>query len=212
MAAKRSLPRSAPCSAPCSARSRPPAFTPVKLRGRKDGWSAEVQCAFLAQLYVTGSVAAAARAVGRSRASAYKLRERPDAHSFTRSWDQILAGPSKDGTRPTRRRQVADWRKLTHDQLNWRIEQGFWQPVLYRGKMCGIVREPDDSALLRLISRLYGGRTMLRIPMPRVVVRTSPQIRVSVSCWGEEIASFGADGKETKRPFVTRPSPQQSRR
>ncbi|MEM1052912.1 MAG: hypothetical protein AAGI28_12550, partial [Pseudomonadota bacterium] len=168
------MPQSSPKSRrkPCSTRSRPPAFTPVKLRGRKDGWSPEVQCAFLAALYKTGSVTAAATLVGRSRASAYKLRERRGAESFARSWDQVLSGPSKDGSRPTRRRPVADWRKLTREDLDWRSDQGFWKPILYHGKMCGIAREPDNTALLRLMSRLGGGRTLRQIPMPRVVVKT----------------------------------------
>jgi hypothetical protein len=182
----------------------------VKLRGRKDGWNAEVQCAFLAQLYITGSVAAAAKAVGRSRASAYKLRERRDAESFARSWDKVLSGPMDDGSRPSRRRPVVDWRKLTQEDLNWRIEQGFWKPILYRDRMCGIAKEPDNTALLRLVSRLKGGRTMLRIAMPRVVVRTRPQIRVSVSCSGEEIASLEAKEREDKKPASTPSSTDRS--
>ncbi|GAB5348881.1 hypothetical protein [Alteriqipengyuania sp. 357] len=64
---------------PCAhhVRRRPGWFRPVPLRARRDGWSPWRQCAFLAQLYFTGSVAAAARRVGMSRASAYRLRERP---------------------------------------------------------------------------------------------------------------------------------------
>ena len=56
-------------------RRRPGWFRPVPLRSRRDGWSAERQCAFLTQLYLTGSVTAAARAVGMSRASLAKLQE-----------------------------------------------------------------------------------------------------------------------------------------
>ena len=63
-------------------RLRPGWFRPVPLRSRRDGWSAERQCAFLAQLYLTRSVTSAARAVGMSRASAYRLREREEAESF----------------------------------------------------------------------------------------------------------------------------------
>lgn len=69
-------------------RRRPSWFRPVPLRGRRDGWSEVRQCAFLAQLYVTGSVSAAARAVGISRASAYRLRERAGAESFAFAWDR----------------------------------------------------------------------------------------------------------------------------
>lgn len=168
-----STPRRAPKSRrkPCSTRSRPQSFTPVKLRTRKDGWSLTVQCAFLAQLYVTGSVAAAAKAVGRSRASAYKLRQRPGATSFAKNWDAILAGPQKGpqegplhlqqgqtmGQGRKKRRRVADWRKLTQEELFWRVEQGQLRPVIYRGKMRSIAQKPDNSALLRLLSRLDRG-------------------------------------------------------
>jgi hypothetical protein len=151
-----------PCSKrpkPCSTRSRPPAFTPVKLRGRRDGWTPEVQCAFLAALYSSGSVAAAAKAVGRSRASAYKLRQRPGGESFARSWDKVLAGPASEGPCNSRQRRVADWRKLTHEELFWRFEQGLWRPVIFRGKMRAIARKPDNSALFRLLARLEGGRS-----------------------------------------------------
>lgn len=135
-------------------RSRPPAFVPVKLRARRGGWSPELQCRFLAALYANGSVAAAAKAVGRSRASAYALRNRPGAQSFAAAWDHILAGPSAPGIPPERKRRVADWRKLTLQDLRWRIEIGLWRPVTLRGKMRAIARKPDNSALLHLLARL----------------------------------------------------------
>ena len=137
-----------------SSRSRPPWFTPVRLRARRGGWSAEVQCAFLAQLYFTGSPAAAARRVGRSRESAHRLRKRPDAESFAAAWDRILEGPAAQGECRARQRRVADWRKVTLEQLHWRMETGLWRPAIYRGRMCGFRRKPDNSALLRLIGRL----------------------------------------------------------
>ena len=55
-------------------RRKPPFFLPVLLRSREDGWRVVRQCEFLAQFYLTGSVAAAACKVGMSRASVYRLR------------------------------------------------------------------------------------------------------------------------------------------
>lgn len=56
---------------------------------RASGWSSEVQRAFVGTLARSGSVAAAARSVGRSPRSACKLRERAgDDHPFTRVWDR----------------------------------------------------------------------------------------------------------------------------
>ena len=113
-----------------------------------------MQCAFLAALYAKGSVAAAAKAVGRSRESAHRLRSRSGAESFAAAWDKVLAGPAASGTSALPSRRMADWRKVTLEELHWRIETGLWRPVIYRGKMRAIARKPDNSALLHLLARL----------------------------------------------------------
>lgn len=63
-------------------------FTPVATAYRgANGWSSEVQRAFIAALARTGVVAAAARSVGRSARSAYQLRQRAGPESpFARAW------------------------------------------------------------------------------------------------------------------------------
>lgn len=67
-------------------------FTPVPLaRARCDGWSAVVQERFVRALDAMGSVGPAARAVGMSRTSAYRLRERSGAESFAAAWDRALS-------------------------------------------------------------------------------------------------------------------------
>ena len=72
-------------------RRRVPKFTPVPLRYRQDGWTPMRQADFLGRLAETWSVAAAARHVGKSRESAYRLRDKPGAESFAAAWDAILA-------------------------------------------------------------------------------------------------------------------------
>ena len=68
------------------------AFTPVaQQRNRADGWTPETQANFIRALEAMGSVGKAARAVGMGRASAYRLRERPDAVSFSRAWDRAIS-------------------------------------------------------------------------------------------------------------------------
>ena len=68
------------------------AFIPVPLaRRRADGWTAETQANFIRALEAMGSVGKAARAVGMGRASAYRLRDRPDAASFAAAWDRAIA-------------------------------------------------------------------------------------------------------------------------
>lgn len=96
----------------------------VPLRARRDGWTVTRQRIFVRALAEDESVAAAARRVGMSRASAYKLRQRPQAAAFRAAWDAAVAQPfrqievtaldhaingvvvvlDKDGVRETRRR------------------------------------------------------------------------------------------------------------
>lgn len=60
-------------------------------RCRKDGWTLERQAIFLAALQKTGSVRTAAAAAGMNRASAYRLRDRPEGHRFRYAWNLALA-------------------------------------------------------------------------------------------------------------------------
>lgn len=68
-------------------------FAPVKSAYRgANGWSAEVQRAFVAALARSGVVAAAARSVGRSPRSAYQVRQRAgDSSPFALAWDTAQA-------------------------------------------------------------------------------------------------------------------------
>ncbi|SBV34576.1 protein of unknown function [uncultured Sphingopyxis sp.] len=67
------------------------AFQPVpQQRRRADGWTPEIQANFIRALAAMGSVGKAARAVGMGRASAYRLRERPEAASFAAAWDRAI--------------------------------------------------------------------------------------------------------------------------
>lgn len=68
------------------------AFTPAAgQRHRADGWTPDTQANFIRALAAMGSVGRAARAVGMGRASAYRLRERPDAASFAAAWDRAIS-------------------------------------------------------------------------------------------------------------------------
>ncbi len=131
-------------------RRRPGWFRPVPLRPRRDGWSVARQCAFLVQLYLTGSVAVAARHVGMSRASAYRLRARAGAHSFANACDRVLTPPGSGSVMGARE----DFRKVTDPELLARVKRGLVRPMVYRGAMVGIARKPDIPALLRLTRRV----------------------------------------------------------
>lgn len=67
-------------------------FTPVPLRGRHDGWTAERQRIFMTVLRGSRSVTRAAASAGMSREGAYALRRQPGAAGFAAAWDAALAG------------------------------------------------------------------------------------------------------------------------
>lgn len=135
---------------PSRRRRLPPAFLPVSPRSRHDGWTVARQCAFLAQLYLTGSATAAAAHVNMTRMSAYRLRKRPDAISFAAAWDRILLPPGTPRPKVTKR----DPRKVTNQELMQRAHAGLVQPVIHGGTMRAIRKKQDNSALVSLVARL----------------------------------------------------------
>ena len=118
---------------------RLPAFYPVPVRDRGDGWTVVRQGDFIGFLAETGSVCEAVRRVGMSRKGAYQLRARADAQSFAAAWDAALGLPL---------------RKVTVDDLRFLAFEGAIRPVMRAGRYIGLTRKPSSSALLRLIARL----------------------------------------------------------
>lgn len=70
-------------------------WVPVLKKRRKDGWSPDKQRAFIEALADCGSVAAAARAVGMTESTAYRLRRAPGAEAFDRAWSAAIDAASK---------------------------------------------------------------------------------------------------------------------
>lgn len=62
-------------------------WVPVRRKPRVDGWTEEKQRRFIEVLADTGLVSDAAKAVGMTRESAYKLRRAPHGAAFARAWD-----------------------------------------------------------------------------------------------------------------------------
>ncbi len=125
--------------------SRIPAFTPVPLRPRADGWTPCRQAEFLGYLAETRCIKTAAQRVGMSRESAYRLRRKPGAGEFVAAWDAILGAPGTPRASPA---------KVTLEALFQRIRQDRYRPVLRGGLYVGTVRKPDNRALLAALARL----------------------------------------------------------
>jgi hypothetical protein len=119
-------------------RLRVPAFYPVPVRTRRDGWTIERQADFLGMLAETGSVIGTCEAVGMSRKSAYRLRALPGAESFAAAWDAALGGEVRKVTPPAR------------DFLDCNPPVRL---VLFRGRYRGSWRNAADGALVRHVCR-----------------------------------------------------------
>jgi hypothetical protein len=104
------------------------AFTPVpNPSNRHDGWTPQRQRDFITALAIAGTVQRAVRAVGMSRQSLYKLRERPGADSFIAAWDIALS--------------------LSYDRVFAlamdRAINGITIPRYYKGRQIGTIHRPD---------------------------------------------------------------------
>ncbi|MBD2841605.1 hypothetical protein [Erythrobacter rubeus] len=67
-----------------------PDFTPVPIKHRSDGWTAERQHDFIEALADTGSVEAACKHVNMSTVGAYRIRRLPEGESFAKAWEAAL--------------------------------------------------------------------------------------------------------------------------
>ena len=117
-----------------------PAFTPVPVRARADGWTPERQREFIRLLHVGRNIGKAAKAVGMSRRSAYRLRERPGAESFAAAWDSAFALRPPPATSSV-------------SQLWYRALFGKTRPIVRRGEVVGTITQPDNAAALKLLDR-----------------------------------------------------------
>ncbi|GAB5486579.1 MAG: hypothetical protein Pars2KO_01490 [Parasphingorhabdus sp.] len=131
-----------------------PAFTPVQLRARKDGWTPLRQAEFIGVLAETRSVSAAASFVGMSRESAYRLRRKLGAGEFAAVWDAVLGS------------EHVPARKVTLEPVFQRILQDQYRPVLRGGKYVGTIRKPDNAALLRGLAQLERSQLAERDGLP----------------------------------------------
>jgi hypothetical protein len=113
------------------------AFTPVPVKARRDGWTVGRQIGFVHRLALCGCVATAARLVGMSRESAWRLRARPGAESFAAAWDRA-AGWGAD--------------RLAELGLE-RCLMGEVRDVYYRGRKVGTRTCFDNRLLIAVLNR-----------------------------------------------------------
>lgn len=124
-------------------------FAPVpRKRQRHDGWTGERQRGFIAALAACGSVSAAARHVGKTARSAYRLLDSEGATGFALAWDEAIE---------------AGLDRTMSEALN-RALHGQLVPIYRRGKLQRVeLRKSDKLALGLLGGRSLGGVSGLRL-------------------------------------------------
>ncbi len=129
-----------------SRRRRIPAFHPVPVSPRHDGWTPQRQAAFIGYLAQTRCVTTAAVLVGMDKTSAYRLRKRAGSAGFAAAWD-VAMGRGR-GT------VTLSSAKSTGLSAGYRYHAGLAQVVMYRGKYRATHWKADDNALLQYVSQL----------------------------------------------------------
>ena len=125
---------------------RIPAFHPVPLAPRADGWTPLRQGQFIGWLAQTPSVAAACRKVSMGRESAYRLRKRPGAAGFAAAWDAALGIAHEPVDLSSA--------KSTGLAAGYRSEAGLLRVVLHAGRYVTTLCKPDNNALLQHLAQL----------------------------------------------------------
>jgi hypothetical protein len=143
-------------------------FTPVPVKPRHDGWSAELQLRFVLALARGAGVDEAARRLGRTRSTAYTLRRRAGGESFAAAWDAAVAFAGE-------MRGVASLRPPGSGSP---IET-LLAPRFYRGRPIGLVRREDLSGALARLRRL-----------DRLAERLSAQDLAALRAATEELERF----------------------
>ena len=127
-------------------------FEIVPGRARRDGWTPERQRAFIAELRASRSIGRAARSVGLSRESAYRLRRRPGAESFAAAWSSAMAHAPSRGPG-------------THALRMHRALYGTLKPIVRGGQVVAVLHRPDNREAMRLLRRL--DRAAIRAHLPK---------------------------------------------
>lgn len=121
-------------------------FHPVPVTARAGGWSVQRQGDFIGWLAMTGSVAEAARRIGMTRKSAYRLRARPGAAGFAAAWDAALGVAHV----PVRLASAKD----TGLEAGYRYRAGLVKVQMRNGRFVASRSIPDNNALLQYLAQL----------------------------------------------------------
>ena len=158
-------------------------------------WSARKKVEFLRALAATHSVKAAAKAVGMSRQSAYRLRSRLKGQAFDLAWDEAFSH---------------SYHNLPYIALD-RAMNGIEVPHYYKGELIGTSRRYDERltvALLKLFNTcdalVVGGLD----PHPEITGRRLENFLNAIETEPDDFAGmhfdgdFAADSRKVSPPPV----------
>lgn len=111
-------------------------LAPADALSRHDGWTAERQVRFLQVLSASHNVSAAARSVGMSRQSAYKLRARLRDQPFDYAWDAAFQSAFDALAEAAMERALS----------------GVEVPHYHKGELVGTSRRYDERLTIALLS------------------------------------------------------------
>jgi hypothetical protein len=137
-------PRTARAATPAKLRAvpaTPAADAPPGKPARRDSWPLAVQVDFLRALSATHSVSEAAKSVGKSRQSAYRLRSKLKGQPFDLAWE-VAFHHSYD--------------VLAHAALE-RALNGVEVPVFFQGEQVGSYRRFDERLTVALLKKFTCG-------------------------------------------------------
>lgn len=117
-------------------------FEPVPLRAQHNGWGPAMQLRFIVALARGAGPGEAARSLGMTRQSAYRLRKRPGAESFAAAWDRAQAFAR--GLSRVKHSPAAGFGGI--DTL--------LVPRHYRGRLIGFVQREDTAGAMRTLRQL----------------------------------------------------------
>lgn len=116
-------------------------FDPVPLRAQRNGWTPALQRRFILALARGAGPDEAARALGRSRQSVYRLRKREGAESFAAAWDRAQDFAARAGGALRSPGAIAGIDAIL-------------VPRFYRGRLIGFVQREDMAETMRTLARL----------------------------------------------------------
>ena len=117
-------------------------FAPVPLRAQHNGWTPALQLRFIVALARGEGPDLAARSIGKTRQSVYRLRKKAGAESFAAAWDAAQAfarGLSRVKHSPT---------------AGFGGIETLLVPRHYRGRLIGFVQREDTAGAMRVLGRL----------------------------------------------------------